>query len=154
MTKAEPLDPLAAWRAVLLAHNRALRAIEADLHAASAIPLTWYDVLLELHGAGGRLRMQDLAARVVLSRTRVSRLVDDMEDRGLVRREPDPEDGRATLATMTDAGDGALRTTAPLYRDGIDRHFTSHLTGREQKVIAEALWRVVEAHDARPARRR
>ena len=63
---------VAAWRAVLLAQSRALRAIERDMEAAGAIPLGWYDVLLELNAAPDRqLRMQDLAARAVLSRSRV-----------------------------------------------------------------------------------
>ncbi len=69
------------------------------------IPLSWYDVLLELNAAPGRsLRMQDLGERVVLSRSRVSRLVDDLERQGLVERRPDPADGRATLASLSAAG--------------------------------------------------
>ena len=67
---------VAAWRALLLAHNRAVRAIEADLDATEAVPLGWYDVLLELQAEPDGLRMQDLGERAVLSRTRVSRLVD------------------------------------------------------------------------------
>ena len=139
-------DAVAAWRSVLLAHSRALRAIESDLEAAGTIPLTWYDVLLELLGAGGRLRMQELGDRVVLSRTRVSRLVDELEQRGLVTREPDDTDGRVTYAAITAAGKKVLRSTAPLYRRGIDEHFTRHITADEQEVIATALSRVAESH--------
>ena len=91
-SEPQTTDPIAAWRSMLLAHSSALRAIEADMGAAGSIPLSWYDVLLELNGAGGRLRMQELAGRVVLSRTRVSRLVDELEHRGLVTRQPDPTD--------------------------------------------------------------
>lgn len=148
-------DPIAAWRSMLLAHSRALRAIEADLEAAGTIPLTWYDVLLELRGAGGRLRMQDLGDRVVLSRTRVSRLVDELERRGLVSREPDDSDGRVTYAAITAEGKKILRSTAPVYRRGIEEHFTKHLTADEQQVVATALSRVVDAHQlaAEPRRR-
>ena len=93
---AENRDPVAAWQAVLRAQNRALRAIEQDLHDQGLIPLSWYDVLLELNAAPGRqLRMQDLAARVVLSRTRVSRLVSELERVGYIERVPDPDDVRA-----------------------------------------------------------
>jgi DNA-binding MarR family transcriptional regulator len=147
-------DPIAAWRSMLLAHSRALRAIESDLAAAGTIPLTWYDVLLELNGAGGRLRMQDLGDRVVLSRTRVSRLVGDLERQGLVTREPDGTDGRVTYAGITAAGQQALRSTAPVYRRGIEEHFTRHLTADEQQVVATALSRVVDAHQAVAAPRR
>src|SRR3954468_8756310 len=75
---------LRAWRAMLLAYNAAVRAIDTELAGAHAIPLTWYDVLLELDAAPDRrLRMQELADRVVLSRTRVSRLVDEIAAAGL-----------------------------------------------------------------------
>ena len=153
--RSGPPDPVAAWRSMLLAHSRALRAIESDLEAAGAIPLTWYDVLLELNGADGRLRMQELGDRVVLSRTRVSRLVDELERRGLVAREPDDTDGRVTYAAITAAGKKVLRSTAPLYRRGIEEHFTRHLTTDEQQTIAVALGRVVDAHQpvAEPRRR-
>lgn len=133
---------------MLLAHSRALRAIESDLEAAGTIPLTWYDVLLELNGAGGRLRMQALGDRVVLSRTRVSRLVDELQRRGLVAREPDDTDGRVTYAVLTAEGKKVLRSAAPVYRRGIEEHFTRHLTEREQRIIAEGLTRVVEAHQS------
>ena len=122
---------------------------------ADAIPLNWYDVLLELHGADGRLRMQELGERVVLSRARVSRLVDELVAEGMVRREPDPKDGRATFAVMTTTGASALRAAAPHYLAGIERHFTSHLTPSEQRSITKGLTRVVDAHSARdPSDRR
>ena len=123
--------------------------------AADTISLNWYDVLLELHGADGRLRMQELGERVVLSRARVSRLVDQLEVEGLVRREPDPDDGRATFAVITTTGTTAFRVAAPHYLAGIERHFTSHLTRGEQRSITNGLMRVVNAHSPRdPSDRR
>jgi DNA-binding MarR family transcriptional regulator len=140
-------DPVAAWRAVLLAQHRVVRAIERDLDRAGLIPLTWYDVLLELKAVPGQcLRMQDLAERVVLSRSRVSRLVDDLEDEGLVVRQPDATDARATHTCLTDKGRRALRRAAPAYLAGIDRYFNRHLSDRDQKAIARALERVVKAN--------
>lgn len=142
-------DDVSAWRAVLRAQHRVVRAIEADLAAAGEIPLSWYDVLLELNAAPDRrLRMQDLGERVVLSRSRVSRLVDELEREGLVERLADPTDGRALLAHLTDAGRAALRRAAPRYRDGIDHHFARYLSAGERRTVAEALERVVAAHDA------
>jgi DNA-binding MarR family transcriptional regulator len=141
-------DEVGAWRALLLAQNAVLRAIEADLQRAGMVPLTWYDVLLELNAAEGRrLRMQELAARTVLSRTRVSRLVDEMAAARLVRREPDPDDGRAAFAVLTPAGRQALRRAAPCYLAGIRRYFTDHLDDDEVGWVASALGKVVEAHD-------
>jgi DNA-binding MarR family transcriptional regulator len=135
---------------MLLAHHRAVRAIEADLEAAGAISLTWYDVLLELQAAPDGLRMQDLGERVVLSRTRVSRVVDELESEGLVRRRPDPGDGRVSIAAISPAGLKAFRATAPIYLAKIDQHFNQHLTKSERAVIATGLGRVVEAHNRPP----
>ena len=146
-------DPVAAWRAVLLAQSRSLRAIEADMKEAETIPLSWYDVLLELRAAGGQLRMQELGERVVLSRARVSRIVDELEVDELVRREPDPIDGRATFAVITPAGTAAFRSAAPHYLRSIERHFTSHLTADEQRSITTGLMRVVTAHSESAASR-
>lgn len=134
-----------AWRNLLLAQHRVLQAIEVDLRDAGVVALSWYDVLLEL--STGDLRMQDLGARVVLSRSRVSRLVDDLEAAGLVERRPDPVDGRATLACMTPAGRRAFRQAAPVYLEAIERHFTSHLSTRQREAIARGLGVVVAAHE-------
>jgi DNA-binding MarR family transcriptional regulator len=143
-------DPVAAWRAVLLAQSRALRAIERDMEAAGAISLSWYDVLLELNAAPDRtLRMQDLAARAVLSRTRVSRIVTELEAAGYVERRADPDDGRAALAAITPSGRAALRSAAPIYLAGIEEHFNRYLSPAAQRAIATALQRVIDAHQAR-----
>jgi DNA-binding MarR family transcriptional regulator len=135
-----------AWRAVLQASNAALRAIEADLDRAGCIPLTWYDVLLELNAApDGQLRMQDLADRVVLSRTRVSRLADELAAAGLVGKTRPGTDRRVVLASITDAGRQALRATAPHYLRGIQRYFARHLSAADKATVARALTRVSEA---------
>lgn len=140
-----------AWSALLRSQNAALRAIEADLAAVGAIPLSWYDVLLELRAAPDqRLRMQSLSDRVVLSRTCVSRLVDELVSVGLVERHPDPADGRAQLAAITDAGAAALRRTAPTYLAAIERRFSSLLDDEELALLADALGRVADAHRTRP----
>jgi DNA-binding MarR family transcriptional regulator len=139
-------DPVRAWRAVLLAQSRALRAIERDLEQAGAISLQWYDVLLELNAVPDGLRMQDLALRTVVSRTRVSRIVSELEERGLVDRAIDPSDGRASLVTITGAGRQELRRAAPVYLAGIDAHFNRYLTGTQRSAVAGALQRVVDAH--------
>lgn len=132
---------------MLLAYNAAMRAIDAELDRASSIPLTWYDVLLELNAAPDRrLRMQELAARVVLSRTRVSRLVDEMARGGLVSKSPDEADRRSVWAVITDEGGRALRRTAPRYLRCIEAFFSSHLSEQEKEVVAAALDKVHTAH--------
>ncbi len=138
-----------AWRAVLLAQSRVVRAIERDLDAAGAIPLGWYDVLLELNAAPDRqLRMQNLAMRAVLSRTRVSRIVTELAEAGYVERREDPVDRRAWLATLTPAGRAVLKDTAPKYLAGIEHHFNRHLSAADRSAVERALAKVVEAHHA------
>jgi DNA-binding MarR family transcriptional regulator len=148
-------DELRAWRALLLAQDAVVRAIDEDLAKAGVINLSWYDVLLELNAAPDRrLRMQELAARTVLSRTRVSRLVDELVDRGFVVRQPDPDDRRGAFACITAEGRAALRAAAPVYAAGIERHFTSHLSTREAASMTAALEKVVAAHRATTIARR
>lgn len=117
------------------------------MEAETGLALSWYDVLLELNVARDTgLRMQDLAARVVLSRTRVSRVVDAMARAGMVDKIADPGDGRATLAMITDRGRRALREAAPSYLRGIDAHFSRHLTADQLRAIRDGLDQVVAAH--------
>jgi len=151
-SQVSPEDGIAAWRALLLAQSAVLRAIDAELQQAGRIPLHWYDVLLELNAAPQRrLRIQELAGRVVLTRTRVSRLVDKLVDAGLVERQPDPADGRACFAVITHAGRGALRAAAPAYLAGIEQHFARHLTDDQANAITEGLQQVAAAHRLLPA---
>lgn len=136
-----------AWRALLLAQNAVLRAIDEDMAAADAVTLNVYDVLLELNAAPRRrLRIKDLAARTVLTRSRISKLIDELAAGGLVDRVEDSTDRRGSVVVITAAGRRALKKGAPVYLAGIARHFTSHLHATEGAVIIAALSRIVEAH--------
>jgi DNA-binding MarR family transcriptional regulator len=151
-------ERLAAWAALLRVHAAVVPRLEREL-AAVGMPLSWYDVLLELNAAPDRrLRMTELGARAVLSRERVSRVVDELERAGLVRRERNPDDGRSLLAVVTDTGRERLRAAAPTYLDGIERFFGVHLRAAEARTVAAALSRVLAAHEvdttqARPVSR-
>ena len=110
-------------------------AVEADLRAAGRVPLSWYDVLLELNAApDGRLRMSELGQRTVLSRTRVSRVVDELAAAGLAERQPDQADGRSSFAVLTSQGQEALRRAWPVYRQAIHRQLTQIREHYPQKV--------------------
>ncbi len=136
----------AAWEALLRAHAAVVPRLAREVRDAVGLPLSWYDVLLELNRAPQRrLRMQQLGERVVLSRTRVSRIVDDLVAAGLVTRSLDPADGRAVLVSLTPQGRRALRETAPVYLRAIDRHFTTHLTAAEITAIRHGLERILRA---------
>src|SRR3954452_12412241 len=109
-----------AWGALLQVHAAVVPVLDEKLVAEVGMPLRFYDVLLELAAAPERkLRMTDLADRVVLSRTRVSRLVDDMATAGLLVREQNPQDGRSAYASLTDLGLRRYRQAAPTYLSAI-----------------------------------
>jgi DNA-binding MarR family transcriptional regulator len=139
-------ERLPAWSSLLRVHAALLPVLERELAAAHGMPLSWYDVLLELNSAPERrLRMSELGARVVLSRERVSRVVDELVRADLVVRERNREDGRSVFAVLTPAGRERLRAAAPTYLAGIERHFTGHLSTIEAYTMAEALGRVLAA---------
>ena len=118
-------EALGAWRALLDAHASMTGHVERELAAAGLPPLGWYDVLWPLHRAPGRrLRMNALAAEVVLSRTGLVRLVDRIERAGLLRREPVPEDRRGAYVVIEPAGSDLLRRMWPVYERALDVAFT------------------------------
>lgn len=88
---------------------------------------------------------------MVQVRPQSSRLIDAIAGEQLVRRVPDPNDGRATYAVITGKGVDAFRATAPLYLAKIEEHFTRHLTDAEQRAIATGLGKVIAAHDRLPS---
>src|SRR3954468_17784095 len=113
-------DAVAAWAAVLKVHAAVLPRLDGGLQARHGMPITWYDVLLELNAAPGRrLSMGELGEVAVVSRSRVSRVVDQLVAEGLVSREANPEDRRSAYAAITPAGRDRLRAAAPTYLSGI-----------------------------------
>lgn len=132
-----------AWRSFLRAHARVTRVLDAELTAECDLSLGTYEVLVHLTEAPDRrLRMTELAERVMLSRSGLTRLVDRMEREGLLRRESCPSDLRGTNAVLTDAGYARLRAAAPVHLRGVREHVVDRLTPDELETIAEALGRV------------
>jgi DNA-binding MarR family transcriptional regulator len=141
----------AAWAALLRVHAAVVPVLDRELQAACGLPLTWYDVLLELNAAPGRrLSMGELGQAAVVSRSRVSRVVDQLAAEGLAAREANPDDRRSAYATITDAGRRRLRAAAPVYLDGIARHFTSRMSPAEARTVAAALEKVLGSRSPAP----
>jgi DNA-binding MarR family transcriptional regulator len=137
---------LAAWRGFLEAHARVTEVLARELKDEEGLPLAWYDVLVQLQEAPDRrLRMQELAAAVLLSKSGLTRLVDRMEREGLVRRAACPDDRRGVLCELTDVGLDTLRRTSRTHLRGVDEHFAAHLDDHEAEVIARALARIRDA---------
>lgn len=139
-------DPKAhAWAVFLSAHATLVERIEAALSAAGLSGLAWYDVLWALEKSDGRLRMHELARRVVLSRSNLSRLADRLEGAGLVKREKAAGDGRGYELVLTKPGKAVRKKMWPVYEAQIQQLFSNHLTTEEARVIGEGLGRMVKA---------
>src|SRR2546422_11665753 len=135
-----------AWAVLLTAHATVIEKIEAALAEAKLPPLAWYDVLWELEKAeGGKLRMNELARRIVLSRSNLTRLADRLEDARLIEREDTPHDRRGYHCVITRAGLAMCGKMWPVYRAEIERLFSRHVTMDEARTIGEALARAVKA---------
>jgi DNA-binding MarR family transcriptional regulator len=150
---------LSTWRAFLRAHAQVIRHLEHDLVAEHELPLASYDVLVQLSEAPGRqLRMTELAERVLLSRSGLTRLVDRLEREGLVARQACPSDKRGTLAVLTDGGRARLRDAWPTHLQGVVDRFVDRFSPAELATLGALLGRLVEggetptAGEPRPAR--
>jgi DNA-binding MarR family transcriptional regulator len=115
--------------------------------STTGMSLTWYDVLLELNSAGGRLTMGQLGDRVVLSRSRVSRVVDELVDAGLVSRESNPDDRRSSFAALTVTGRERFREVAKVYVPAIDRE-VGRIDEAALAKVADGLRALLAAADA------
>jgi len=126
-----------AWRTFLVAHARVARRLEADLLATSDLPLAEFDVLFQLDLAEGRrLRMNELANRVLLSRAGMTRLVDRLVADGLVARLKCASDARGSYAVMTDRGRDRLMAARPGHFAAVRRFFIAAFTRPELEQLA------------------
>ena len=133
-----------AWRAFLGAHASVVSKLTAEMREQHDLPLTWYDVLVQLEEAGGSVRMHELADHLLLSRSATTRFVDRLEKAGLINRQACPSDRRGTFVVLTDAGRARLRDVAPDHLDGVARVFASRLEPAELDLLARALEGLVD----------
>ena len=134
---------LRAWSRLLGAHALAVRAVEDRLKSAGLPPLGWYDVLLELDRAGGRLRIGELAQSVVIEPYNMTRLLDRLEAEKLLTRERVVGDRRGAFAVLTEQGAELRRRMWPHYRRAILNVFAAPLSEREADAMAKSLTKVI-----------
>lgn len=133
---------LGTWRSFLTAHATLIRKLATDLVTRTGLSLGDFDVLAQLAFAGGELRVTDLAQKVFLSRSALTRRVDRMVDDGTVRRIRSDADGRGVLIALTDAGMARLTEAVPIHLEGVSALFVARLDDDELGVIERALDRV------------
>lgn len=133
---------LRAFRTLLEAHAQLLDALNVRFRDRD-LSLPYYDVLVHLSEAPDQqLRMQELAHRVLLSKSGLTRLIDRMEARGLVRRAASEADARGVNAVLTRAGLTALEAAVPVHKDDLVDLVGSVMTAEEADVLTELLGRV------------
>lgn len=136
-------EQLEVWRSFLRAHALIVRRLEADLMDRHGLPLAWYDVLARLVEADDhKLRMSELAERVMLSPSGLTRLVDRMVEAGMVSRETSESDARGFYAVLTDDGYEKLRSATGTHLRGILDYVLSRYTDAELNQISVYLGRL------------
>ena len=129
---------------MLRVHAELVGRLDAELTAQHGLPLTAYEVLLNLADAPGRrLRMAELAESVLLSRSGMTRLCDRLEREGLVVREAATGDARGAYAVITDEGLERFRAARRTHLEGVRRMFLEHFDDDELRLLAEHWNRVV-----------
>lgn len=137
-------EELDAWRGLLRVHASVLKALDTELEAAHGLPLTSYEVLIQLSEAPEhRMRMCDLADSVLLSRSGMSRLVDRLEREGLLCRRACSNDARGAFACITQAGLDLLEEARPTHVAGIRRRFLAQFDQDELVALGRYWSRVV-----------
>ncbi len=144
-------DGFLAWLGVLQAQALVTGALGRVLEAKCGLSLAEFEVLVRLELAPGRrMRMQELARSVFLSKSGVSRLVGRMEAAGLVERRGNPDNLRVTYATITAEGREALWGAVPVQLAGVEERFSRHLSAEEAKVMRRALGKVIRGNGEEP----
>jgi DNA-binding MarR family transcriptional regulator len=141
---APPLDlRQVVWADLLRVHARVRQAIDAELVAGKLLPLDWYDLLLTVaRSPGQKLRLSELAERVFLSRSGLTRLVDRLESAGLLGREPCPDDRRGHFAVLLPPAHAAMRKTWPTYQRLIAEQVGRHMSDEEAKTLHHVFARI------------
>ncbi|WP_104432572.1 MarR family winged helix-turn-helix transcriptional regulator [Kineococcus xinjiangensis] len=148
-TAAEPrwldLEEQQTWRAFLSATQLLMDRLDRQLQHEAGIVHTYYEMLVRLSEAPDRsLRMSDLAASSLSSRSRVSHAVARLEERGWVRRESCPTDGRGLIAVLTEEGFAALESAAPGHVEAVRGNLFDQLDVEQVAHLREISERLLE----------
>jgi DNA-binding MarR family transcriptional regulator len=139
------------WRSLLAVHANLLGRLDGELRRDCGLSLADYDVLVALSESdGGALRMTELAGRVMLSPSGLTRRVDRLVGRRLVARRACPSDGRGSLAALTPDGWEQLRVAAPVHVAGVRRYLIDVLPRSALEGLGLGLAAVTAAIAAAP----
>jgi DNA-binding MarR family transcriptional regulator len=141
---AASADLMKAWARIVRVKQALHAAIEAELKAAGALPLDWYDALLELSRApGGRLAPRELEGEMLIAQYNLSRLIDRLEEAGLVKRLSHPGDRRRQWVEITEKGRKRREQSWPIYAAAVHKHAGGRLAPAETRQLLELLGRLL-----------
>ena len=143
-------EGLRAWRLYFESALALADVLDAELERDAGIPMRWYDALVHLEETPGGLRMNELAERILYSKSGFTRVVDRLEEAGLVQRVRPENDRRSILVVLTEQGRTTMEQARRHHRHAIDQHFSRHLSQTDIKTLTRALEKL-SAH-ARPLR--
>jgi DNA-binding MarR family transcriptional regulator len=144
---------LRAWRLYFESALALADVLDAELERDAGIPLRWYDILVQLEETPGGLRMNELAERILYSKSGFTRVVDRMEGAGLVHRVRPENDRRSILVVLSDQGRKTMKEARRHHRQGIEQHFFRHLAESDIKALTRAFEKVsTHARPLRPGR--
>jgi DNA-binding MarR family transcriptional regulator len=131
---------MAAWRTLVATTTALMATLDNELQAAHGLGLGDYEVLAFLSEAPDHaLRMSELASRLHLSPSGITRRIDALVKTGLVERRQCPTDRRGSNAVLTKEGMRRLRVAAPTHLAGVREHFVDRLSARQLANVASAL---------------
>jgi DNA-binding MarR family transcriptional regulator len=134
------------WRSLVELLLRLPRVLDEHFDREAKVSMTDYSVLVALSEApAGELRMGELAESTALSRSRTSRVVDDLIRRSLVTRRRGEQDGRSALAALTPEGQAALAAAYPGHLARVRSLVLDHITKSEMRTMTQALSRILIA---------
>lgn len=141
MAEEQRIDKvLQVWVRLIRARDKIVRKVEATAKAKGLPPIAWYDVLLELSREGGRkLRPVELEKELLVAQYNLSRLLDRMEEAGLVERIACPGDGRGQMIQLTQEGRALQKRMWPILRDAVEKHVAPKLSERELEQLVHLL---------------
>jgi len=146
-------ERLRAWRLYFESALALIDVLDAELERDAGIPMRWYDALVQLEETPQGLRMNELAERILYSKSGFTRVVDRMEEAGLVQRTRPENDRRSILVVLTDEGRTTMEQARRHHRHGIEQHFSSHLADTDIKMLIRALEKLsIHARPLRPGR--
>jgi DNA-binding MarR family transcriptional regulator len=146
-------ERLHAWRLYFESALALLDVLDAELERDAGIPMRSYDVLVHLEETPDGLRMNELAERILYSKSGFTRVVDRLEDAGLVRRIRPENDRRSILVVLTDQGRNTLEQARRHHRHAIEQHFSRHLADTDIRALTRALEKIsTHARPLRPGR--